>query len=71
MTDDQIVSIVKDVDSFLIKEIQDFNITAIDLSAIINSRLRVMNASEESERDFDDLLDHLNSQTVILPKQIH
>jgi hypothetical protein len=71
MTDDQIVSIVKDVDSFLIKEIQDFNITAIDLSAIINSRLRVMNASEESESDFDDLLDHLNSQTVVLPKQIH
>ena len=56
MTDDQIVSIVKDVDSFLIKEIQDFKITAIDLSAIINSRLRVMNASEESEGDFDDLL---------------
>jgi hypothetical protein len=71
MTDDQIVSIVKDVDSFLIKELQDFKITAIDLSAIINSRLRVMNASEESESDFDDLLDHLNSQTVILPKQIH
>jgi len=30
-----------------------------------------MNASEESESDFDDLLDHLNSQTVIVPKQIH
>lgn len=71
MTDDQIVNIVKDVDSFLIKELQDFKITAIDLSAIINSRLRVMNASEESESDFDDLLDHLNSQTVIIPKQIH
>jgi hypothetical protein len=71
MTDDQIVSIVKDVDSFLIKEIQDFNITAIDLSAIINSRLRVMNASEESEDDYDDLINHLNSQTVIISKQIH
>jgi len=71
MTDDQIVSIVKDVDSFLIKEIQDFKITAIDLSAIINSRLRVMNASEESEDDYDDLINHLNSQTVIIPKQIH
>ena len=71
MTDDQIISIVKDVDSFLIKEIQDFNITAIDLSAIINSRLRVMNASEESEDDYDDLINHLNSQTVIIPKQIH
>ena len=71
MTDDQIISIVKDVDSFLIKEIQDFNITAIDLSAIINSRLRVMNISEDSENDYDDLIDHLNSQTVIMPKQIH
>ena len=71
MTDDQIVSIVKDVDSFLIKEIEDFNITAIDLSAIINSRLRVMNISEDSENDYDDLIDHLNSQTVIIPKQIH
>ena len=71
MTDDQIISIVKDVDSFLIKEIQDFNITAIDLSAIINSRLRVMNISEDSEDDYDDLIDHLNSQTVIIPKQIH
>lgn len=71
MTDDQIVSIVKDVDSFLIKEIEDFNITAIDLSAIINSRLRVMNISEDSEDDYDDLIDHLNSQTVIIPKQIH
>jgi len=71
MTDDQIVSIVKDVDSFLIREIQDFNITAIDLSAIINSRLRIMNASEESEDDYDDLINHLNSQTVIIPKQIH
>ena len=71
MTDDQIVNIVKDVDSFLMKELQDFKITAIDLSAIINSRLRIMNASEESESDFDDLLDHLNSQTVIVPKQIH
>ena len=71
MTDDQIISIVKDVDSFLIKEIQDFNITAIDLSAIITARLRVMNISEDSENDYDDLIDHLNSQTVIIPKQIH
>jgi hypothetical protein len=71
MTDDQILSVVKDVDSFLIKEIQDFSITAIDLSAIINSRLRIMNASEESEDDYDSLIDHLNSQTVIIPKQIH
>jgi hypothetical protein len=53
------------------KEVQDFQITAIDLSAIVNSRLRMLNASEGSEEDYDDLINHLNSQTVILPKQIH
>jgi hypothetical protein len=71
MTDDQIIYIVKDVDSFLMKEVQDFQITAIDLSAIVNSRLRMLNASEGSEEDYDDLINHLNSQTVIIPKQIH
>jgi len=71
MTDDQIIYIVKDVDSFLMKEVQDFQITAIDLSAIVNSRLRMLSASEGSEEDYDDLINHLNSQTVILPKQIH
>jgi len=71
MTDDQIVQIAQDVDAFLIKEAQDFNISAIDLSAIVNSRLRVMSVVEGSEDDYDDLIDHLNSQTVILPKQIH
>ena len=70
MTDDQIIYIVKDVDSFLMKEVQDFQITAIDLSAIVNSRLRMLNASEGSEEDYDDLINHLNSQTVILPKQV-
>ena len=71
MTDDQIIYIVKDVDSFLMKEVQDFQITAIDLSAIVNSRLRMLSASEGSEEDYEDLINHLNSQTVILPKQIH
>jgi hypothetical protein len=61
----------KALDSFLMKEVQDFQITAIDLSAIVNSRLRMLNASEGSEEDYDDLINHLNSQTVILPKQIH
>ena len=71
MTDDQIVQIANDVDAFLIKESKSFNINPIDLSAIINSRLRMMSASEGYEDDFDALLDHLNSQTVIAPKQIH
>ena len=71
MTDEQITQIAYDVDSFIIKELQAFKIIAIDLSAIVNSRLRALSVSEGLEDDFDALLDHLNSQSVILPKQIH
>jgi hypothetical protein len=71
MTDDEIIQIALNVDTFLIQEAQDYNISAIDLSAIVNSRLRMMSANEGMEDDYDDLIDHLNSQTVILPKQIH
>lgn len=71
MTDDQIMQIANDVDAFLMQEAKSFNISAIDLSAIINSRLRMMSASEGYEDDFDALVDHLNSQTVITSKQIH
>ena len=71
MTDDEIIQIALNVDTFLIQEAQDYKISAIDLSAIVNSRLRMMSANEGMEDDYDDLIDHLNSQTVILPKQIH
>ena len=71
MTDDDIVQIARNVDIFLTEEAKDYNISAIDLSAIVNSRLRMMSANEGLEDDYDDLIDHLNSQTVILPKQIH
>jgi hypothetical protein len=71
MTDDDIVQIARNVDIFLTQEAKDYNISAIDLSAIVNSRLRMMSANEGMEDDYDDLIDHLNSQTVILPKQIH
>lgn len=71
MTDEEIAQIATDVDTFIIQELQDFKINSIDLSAIINSRLRVLSASEGLEEDFDSLMDHLNSQTVILPKQLH
>ena len=71
MTDEQIVNIAADVDLFIVQQTKDYQINAIDLSAIINSRLRMLSISEDSEKDFDELIDHLNSQTVILPKQIH
>lgn len=71
MTDQQIVEIANDVDTFLIKSLDRFKINPIDLSAIVNSRLRVLSASGDMEDDFDALVDHLNSQTIVLPKQIH
>lgn len=71
MTDDEIVQIARNVDTFLIEEALNYNISVIDLSAIVNSRLRMMSANDGMEEDYDDLIDHLNSQTVILPKQIH
>jgi hypothetical protein len=71
MTDDQILDFVKEVDSFLIKNNEDLQISMIDMSAIINSRLRVMNAESGTEEDFNDLMSHLISQTVKVPKTIH
>lgn len=71
INDEQLSQIAYDVDAFIIKEIKDFNINSIDLSAIINSRLRAVTASEGMAEDFESLTDHLISQTVILPTQIH
>jgi 2-keto-4-pentenoate hydratase/2-oxohepta-3-ene-1,7-dioic acid hydratase in catechol pathway len=71
MTDEEIVEIAKNVDAFLMKELDQYKINAIDLSAIVNSRLRMLSAASDMENDFDDLIDHLNSQTVVLPKILH
>ena len=71
MTDEEIIEIANDVDSFLMTEIERFKINPIDLSAIINSRLRVLSVSSDMENDFDALVDHLNSQTIVLPKILH
>jgi len=71
MTDEEIVEIAKNVDAFLMKELDQHKINAIDLSAIVNSRLRMLSAASDMENDFDDLIDHLNSQTVVLPKILH
>ena len=71
MTDEEIIEIAKNVDAFLIKELDQYKINAIDLSAIVNSRLRMLSAASDMESDFDDLVDHLNSQTVVLPKILH
>ena len=71
MTDNDILEIANDIDSFLIQQAEMHDISAIDLSAIVSSRLRAMNAAEDSENDYDSLLDHLNSQSVVIPRTIH
>ena len=71
MTDNDIIEIANNIDDFLIQQIEMHNITSLDLSAIINSRLRALNAEENTEGDYDSLLDHLNSQSVIVPRTIH
>ena len=54
MTDEEIVEIAKNVDAFLMKELDQYKINAIDLSAIVNSRLRMLSAASDMENDFDD-----------------
>lgn len=71
MTDDQIIEIAQEVDTLIIKQLEEHNLDIIDLSAIICSRLRMKSIESDDESDFDALVDHLNSQTVVIPKTIH
>ena len=71
MTDDQILEVIQDADTLIIKQLEVHDIDIIDLSAIICSRLRVKSIEDNSEGDFDALIDHLNSQTIVLPKILH
>lgn len=71
MTDDQIIEIATQVDTLIIKQLEEHDLDIIDLSAIICSRLRMKSMEDNNEDDFDTLLDHLNSQTVVIPKTIH
>jgi hypothetical protein len=71
ITNDTIVQVANEVDRFISNQLEYTEITAIDLSAIIHTRLRMINALEETEKDYDELLDHFNSQTVVTSKNIH
>ena len=71
MTDEQIILVANEVDAFVMDLMQEYKISIIDISAVINSRLRMISAEGNSEGDFDALVDHLNSQTVVLPKILH
>lgn len=71
MTDEQIILVANEVDAFVMDLMQEYKISIIDISAVINSRLRMISAEGNLEGDFDALVDHLNSQTVVLPKILH
>lgn len=71
MTDEEILLVAGEVDVFATELMHEYKMNIIDISAIINSRLRMISAAEHSEDDFDALIDHVNSQTVVLPKILH
>lgn len=71
MTDDQIIYITNEVDVFVTEMMHEYKINIIDMSAVINSRLRMISSADGTEEDYDALIDHLNSQTVVVPKTIH
>lgn len=71
MTDEQILLVASEIDVFVADLMNEYKINVIDISAVINSRLRMISAMDELEEDYDALVDHLNSQTVIVPKTIH
>jgi translation elongation factor EF-Tu-like GTPase len=71
MTDEQIVKIASSVDVFVHDLMDENKLDIVDISAVINSRLRALSVEDELESDYDALMDHLNSQTIIVPRTVH
>jgi hypothetical protein len=71
MTDDQIIDFVNKIDSFLIEQKEVYNISPLDMSAIINSRLKSMNEENGTGEDYETLVDHIISQTVPTNRTLH
>lgn len=71
MTDEQIIDITNEVDLFVSEIMSEYKINIVDISAVINSRLRMISAADNASEDYEALVDHLNSQTVVIPKTIH
>ena len=56
MTDDQIILAAGEVDVFVTELMNEYKMNIIDISAVINSRLRMISALDELQDDFDDLI---------------
>ncbi len=71
ITDDQIVKIATSVDKFVHTLMDQNPMDIVDVSAIINSRLRALSMADDLIEDYDALMDHLNSQTILVSKTVH
>jgi hypothetical protein len=71
MTDEQILEFVTNVDIFLTEQSNTFQISPLDMSAIIHSRLRMMNEEFGSVDDYDAFLDHLIGNSAAVNKTVH
>jgi hypothetical protein len=71
MTDEEILEFVTNIDIFLTEQANAFQITPLDMSAIIHSRLRMMNDEVGSGDDYDAFLDHLIGNSTIVNTTVH
>ena len=61
MDDLEIAELSNKVDDFLIAEVERYNITPLELSAVINARLYLFNEINGSEENFKDLMETLQA----------
>ena len=61
MDDLEIAELSNKVDDFLITEVERYNITPLELSAVINARLYLFNEISGSEENFKDLMETLQA----------
>ena len=61
MDDLEIAELSNKVDDFLITEVERYNITPLELSAVINARLYLFNEINGSEENFKDLMETLQT----------
>lgn len=61
MDDLEIAELSNKVDDFLITEVERYNITPLELSAVINARLYLFNEINGSEENFKDLMETLQA----------
>jgi hypothetical protein len=71
MTDEEILEFVTNVDIFLAEQASSFQINPLDMSAIIHSRLRVMNEDFGTSDDYETFLDHIIGNSTIANKTVH